>query len=119
MERKFHLRYQKRHVYALLLLIEDANNQEHIDQLIKIKQFLLTYNGISNVNPPLGHDIDKFVPSQTVAVLFSVHLLNFQTSKDSKSKFKYIFHMVSIYFVQLAERHNFLMLSRRKCGSDK
>lgn len=77
------------------------------------------YNDLSDTNPPLGHDIDKFVFGQTVVVKFQVHLLNFWMSKNPEAKFKYTFQNVSLYLVQLAEKHDFLMLSRRKCSSNK
>lgn len=48
-----------------------------------------------------------------------MNLLNFWIPKDPKSKFKYIFHMVSFYLVQPAEEYNFLTLLRKKCGLDK
>ena len=62
-----------------------------MDQLITIKQFSYMYNGVSNVNPPLGYDDDKFVSSQTVAVKFQVHLLNFPMPKNPEAKFEYSF----------------------------
>ena len=77
------------------------------------------YNGVSDANPLCGHDIDKFVPGQTVAMQFQVHLLKFLTLKDPEAKFEYIFGMVSFYLVQLAKRYNFSIPSRRKRGPDK
>lgn len=53
-----------------------------MDQLITIKRFLFIYNSVSDTNPPPGHDIDKFIPGQTIAIQFQVHLLNFGMSKD-------------------------------------
>ncbi len=90
-----------------------------MDQLITMKRFSFTYNGMSDTNPPPGYDIDKFVPDQTVVVQFQVHLLNFQTSKNPEAKFEYTFRMVSLYLVQPAEGHDFLTPSRRKRGPDK
>ncbi len=46
---------------------------------------------MSDANLPLGHDINKFVPSRTIAVQFQVHLLNFWTPKDPEAKLEYIF----------------------------
>ena len=118
-EERLSLSYPKKYIYMLLLLIEDANNREHMNWLITIKRFPFMYNGMSDANPPPGHDIDKFVPNQTVAVQFQIHLLNFWMPKDPKAKFGYIFRMVSLYLVQLAERHDFSMPSKRKRGLDK
>lgn len=84
-----------------------------------MKQFLFMYNGVSDVNLSLGHNIDKFVSCQTVAVQFQVHSLNFWTQKDPEAKFEYTFLMMSLYLVQLAKEYNFLMLSRRIRGPDK
>lgn len=47
----------------LPLSIKDTSNQEHIDQLIAIKQFLFMYNGMNDANLLPGHNINKFVPS--------------------------------------------------------
>lgn len=75
----------------LLLLIENASDLEYMDQLITIKRFSLLYNGVSDINPTPGHDINKFVPGQTIAVQFQVYLLNFLMSKDLRVKFGYTF----------------------------
>lgn len=57
------------------------------------------YNGVSDTNPPPGHNINIFVLSQTVAVEFQVHLLNIWMPKDLEVKFEYIFQMVSLYLL--------------------
>lgn len=30
------------------------------------------YNDVSNANPTLGHDIDKLMPNQTIAIQFQI-----------------------------------------------
>ncbi len=90
-----------------------------MDQLITMKRFPFTYNGMSDANPPPSYDIDKFMPGQTIAVQFQIHSLNFQTLKDPEAKFEYTFRIVSLYLVQPAEGHNFSTPSRKKHGPDK
>lgn len=77
------------------------------------------YNDVSDINPPFGHDINKFVLGRTIVVQFQLHLLNFQMSKDPKAKFKYTFQMVSLYLIQPAERHNFSTMSKIKRSHNK
>ena len=72
-----------------------------------MKKFLFMYNSVNNTNSPLGHDINKFMPGRTVIVLFQIYLLNFWTPKTPEVKFKYTFQMVSLYLIQLAEKHDF------------
>ncbi len=119
MEKKLSLSCQKRHVYALLSLIENTSDREYMDQLITMKRFSFTYNGVSDANPPPDYDIDKFVPTRTIVVQFQVHLLNFWTPKDLEAKFEYTFRMMSLYLVQLAEGYDFSTPSKRKRGPDK
>lgn len=66
MEGSLSLNCQKKHVYAVLLLIKDASDREYMNQLITMKQFLFMYNSMGNANPLSGQDIDKFVAGQTV-----------------------------------------------------
>lgn len=64
-----------------------------------MKQFILTYNGVTDADLPPDQDINKFVPGWTIAVQFQLHLLNFWPTKNLEAKFEYIFWMVSLYLV--------------------
>lgn len=74
---------------------------------------------MSNTNSPPGYNINKFVPGQTGVIQFQVHSLNLQMPKDLKTKFEYTFWIINFYLVQPAKKHNFLTLSKRKCGFEE
>lgn len=82
---------KKQYVNVLLLLIENVGNRKYMEELTYFGQFPFIYNGITNTNPNPGHSFDEFVSSQTIAVQFQVHSLNFRTAKKPDAEFEYTF----------------------------
>ncbi len=70
-----------------------------MEKLCSEETFLFTYDGIADINPNLGHDIDQFRPGRNVAAKFSTHVINFKSTAKLDGIFNYNFRPQSVYLV--------------------
>lgn len=68
-------------------------------RLYNKKIFPFTYNGISDINPNLGYDIEQFWLRRNVASKFSTHIINFKSTAKSDNTFNYKFQLQKVYLV--------------------
>ncbi len=79
--------------------MDDGDEKEWMERLCSEGTFPFTYDGIANINPNPGHDIDQFRPGQNVAAKFSIHAINFKSTAKSDGTFNYNFRLQSVYLV--------------------
>lgn len=90
-----------------------------MEKLTQLGQFPFTCRSILDTNLNLSHLFDKFIFCKIVTIQFKVHSLNFWIAKKSNAKFKHFFRLMSIYLVQLTEKPEISIPSKRKRSSDK
>ncbi len=90
---------KKNHVNDQIDLIDNRDENEWMKKLYSKRTFPFTYDGIADINPNHGHDIDPFGPRQNVAAEFSTHAINFKSTAKPDGTFNYNFCLRNIYLV--------------------
>ncbi len=87
---------KKNHVNDQIDLIDDGDEKEWMERLYSDGTFSFNYDGIADINPNPGHDIDQFRPGRNVAAEFSTHAINLKSTAKPDSKFNYNFRLRSV-----------------------
>ncbi len=90
---------KKNHVNDQIDLMDDGDEKEWMERLCSEGTFPFTYDGIADINPNSGHDIDQFRPGRNVAAEFSTHVINFKSTAKPDGTFNYNFRLRSVYLV--------------------
>ncbi len=62
-----------------------------MERLYNKETFILTYNGIADINSNPGHNIKQFWPGRNVVAKFSTCIINFKSIAKPDSTFNYNF----------------------------
>ncbi len=82
---------KKNHINDQIDLMDDGDETEWMERLCSKRTFPFTYNGIADINPNPGHDIDQFWPGRNVVAEFSSHAINFKSTAKPDGTFNYNF----------------------------
>lgn len=74
--------------------------KKQIESLYIKRKFLFTYNGVSNKESNLSHNIKKFQQDYFIIVKFIVYFINFKSKTNLKDIFNYNFCFWSIYLLK-------------------
>ena len=106
------------HVRDQISLMEDGEEKEWMEGVCDGKKFPFTYDGIADVNPNPGHEIEEFRRGRFVAVEFSAHSINFRTKTNPGGTYNYNFRLWSVYLVDQSQPISTSMPAKRKREPD-